>query len=221
MARSGQILENPHSGERFTFLETAADTVGERLLFELEVQPDGRVPGGHVHPKQQERFDVLGGVLKFRKGLRSVVAGPGDTVIVPPNTYHRFVNVGSKPAKVRVEVRPALRMEQVFETVVALAYESRTRASGMPKPLDLAVFMHKFQDEVAAPIAPRLILALVAPLAWLGARHGPSLPYRITDHPSSPAPAPARPREAKRPGSRPQPSGRPQGRGVRASRSSL
>ena len=59
MAYAGQTLENPQSGERIRFLKTTADTNGEYLLFDLELQPDGRVPGKHVHPKQTERFTVL------------------------------------------------------------------------------------------------------------------------------------------------------------------
>ena len=59
MAHRGLILDNPLSGERFFFRETATDTDGERLVFELELQPGGRVPGGHVHPSQEERVDVL------------------------------------------------------------------------------------------------------------------------------------------------------------------
>ena len=73
MAYSGQIIENPVSGERITFLRTARDTGGERLEFELELTPDGHVPGAHVHPEQEERFEVLEGVMRFRLGLRDRV----------------------------------------------------------------------------------------------------------------------------------------------------
>ena len=37
MAYSGQTIENPVSGERITFHETAADTDGERLTITLEL----------------------------------------------------------------------------------------------------------------------------------------------------------------------------------------
>ena len=37
MARTGQIIHNPVSGERIEFLRTAADTDGELLEFELEL----------------------------------------------------------------------------------------------------------------------------------------------------------------------------------------
>ena len=77
MARPGQIIHNPVSGERIEFLQTATDTDGALLEFELQLAADGRVPGAHVHPEQEERFHVLDGTMKFRLGLGTIVAGPG------------------------------------------------------------------------------------------------------------------------------------------------
>ena len=90
MALSGQVLDNPISGERITFRKTAADTDGELLAIDLELTPDGHVPGAHVHPHQEERFEVLSGVMQFRRGLKTVFAGAGDIVVVPPGTVHRL-----------------------------------------------------------------------------------------------------------------------------------
>jgi mannose-6-phosphate isomerase-like protein (cupin superfamily) len=198
MAYNGQILENPISGERFVFHLTGDDTEGKVLAFDLEVHPGGHVPGAHVHPTQEERFEVVRGAMKFRKGFRTVVAGPGDTVVVPPGTSHRFSNAGSELAAVRVEVRPALNMEQLYETVVALAREGRTFRSGLPKPLDLALFMREFEKEVQAPFAPGLVRAATAPLAWLAARRGLEDLYpRLRAERAARAPVPTRPGEGR------------------------
>ncbi|MGH2698625.1 MAG: cupin domain-containing protein [Actinomycetota bacterium] len=173
MAFAGQVLDNPISGERITFEKTAADTGGEFLAIELELSPDGHVPGAHVHPVQEERFQVTQGTMRFRKGMRTITARAGDTVVVPPRTVHRFENAGDGPARVRVEVRPALRMEELFETAVALAREGRTTASGMPYPLELALFMHEFDAEVGAPFVPaRLMRMVTKPLVWTARRRG-------------------------------------------------
>lgn len=58
---AGQVLVNPVSGERSTFIRIARDTTGELLEFELDLTPDGRVPGAHVHPAQEETFEILAG----------------------------------------------------------------------------------------------------------------------------------------------------------------
>ena len=66
-------------------------------------------------------------------------------------------------------------MEALFETAVGLAEEGRTMLGGIPKPLDLALFVREFKDEVQAAFPPRWVQRLaLAPLAWLarrGARH--------------------------------------------------
>jgi quercetin dioxygenase-like cupin family protein len=204
MAFTGQVLDNPISGERFVFHQTASDTGGQLLAFDLLLTPDGRVPGGHVHPAQEERFQVQRGRVKFRKGLRTVVAEPGEEVVVPPGSYHRFANAGAGLAVVRVEVRPALTMEQLYETVVALARDGRTMGTGMPKPLDLALFMRAFEQEVQAPLAPGLVRAATAPLAWLATQRG--LERRYPRLSGATALGPVRPGDGRTSSTRPRPS---------------
>jgi quercetin dioxygenase-like cupin family protein len=173
MAYKGQTIENPVSGEKITFLQTARDTGGEKLEIEMELAPDGQVPGAHVHPEQEERFHVLEGTMKFRMGMRKIVAGPGETVIVPAGKVHKFSNGGDETARVRVEVVPALDMEQLFETTVELALEGNVMRTGMPKPLHLALFVRRFAREVRAPFPPAWMVRIVmAPLAALARRKG-------------------------------------------------
>jgi hypothetical protein len=145
--------------------------------------------------------------MRFKKGRKTILAEPGDTLIVPPGTYHRFANAGDGPAVIRVEVRPALNMEQLWETTVALAAEGRTFRSGLPKPLDLALFMRQFEQEVQAPIAPGVVRAATAPLAWLAARRGltgrfrePAIQYQVRK------PVPTRPGEGRATPGRPSPA---------------
>jgi quercetin dioxygenase-like cupin family protein len=181
MAYSGQTLENPASGERITFRRTAAETNGELLAIDLELPAYRRVPGGqHIHPLQEERFEVVEGTMRFRMGRERIVAGPGEVVVVPPGQKHDFANVGDDEALVRVEVRPALKMEHLFETAVGLAQEGRTMLGGIPRPLDLALFTEAFEDEVQGAFPPRWLQRIVlAPLAWLARRRGRRAPDRV------------------------------------------
>lgn len=78
--------------------------------------------------------------MRFRMGRKRVLARPGDVVVVPPGMPHGFANAGAEPALVRVNIRPALRMEQLFETAVGLAEQGRTMMKGIPRPLDLGLF---------------------------------------------------------------------------------
>jgi quercetin dioxygenase-like cupin family protein len=169
-----RIIHNPVSGERIEFLR-AED---ELLEFELQLTPDGKVPGMHVHPEQEERFHVLEGTMQFRLGLRTILAGPGETVVVPAGRVHRFANGGDTTARVRVEVEPALDMQQLLVTTAALAHEGKVLRSGMPKPLHLALFVQRFKREVRAPFPPAwAVRALMAPLAAIAQRRGHAARY--------------------------------------------
>jgi mannose-6-phosphate isomerase-like protein (cupin superfamily) len=174
MISPGQTLENPVTGERFTFTQTAATTDGELLAFDFALHPGGAVPIPHVHPIQTERFEVVDGQMRFRVGLRTVMAGPGDVVEVAPGVSHSFANAGEEEAQLRVEVRPALAMEDMFGEVIAMAQAGRMNRRGMPRNLlDLALLARTYDQEAHAPLlGVRLQRVLLAPLVWLARRRG-------------------------------------------------
>ena len=169
MLTPGQTLENPVTGERFTFTETAATTGGELLAFELGLRPGGAVPITHVHPVQTERFEVVEGRMRFRLGRRMVEAGPGDVAEVAPGVRHSFANAGDGDARVRVEVRPALEMEDMFAEVIAMARAGRMSRRGMPRNLlDLALLARTYDQVAHAPfLTVGLQRLLLAPLVVL------------------------------------------------------
>ena len=179
MITPGQTLENPVTGERFTFIDTAASTGGELLSFELGLRPGGAVPVPHVHPIQTERFAVVAGRMRVRVGRRTVVAGPGEVVEIAPGVTHGFANDGDEDARVRVEVRPALRMEEMFADVVAMAGAGRMSRRGLPRNvLDLAMLARTYDQEAHAPFLSvglqRLLLAPLVALARTRPRTTPS-----------------------------------------------
>jgi len=171
MIHAGDTIENPVTGERLVFHKTSRETNGEAVVFETFVQPGGFVAAAHVHPKQEERFEILSGTLGLRVGREEIVAGPGDVVTIPARTPHRFRNAGDEVARFRCEVRPALQFELLLETMFALAADGKTNEKGMPNPLRLAVIARAHFDVVRLPFPPafvqRLGLALGAPLGRL------------------------------------------------------
>jgi mannose-6-phosphate isomerase-like protein (cupin superfamily) len=183
MIRTGDILENPVTGERMRFIETSSDTDGERVTIELTLEPNGTVAAAHLHPFQTERFEIVEGTIGFKRGREKVQASAGDVVVVEPDTPHKFWNAGETQARFVATVTPALRFEQLIETMFSLAADGKTNKKGMPNPLRLAVIANAHFDDVRLPIIPqslqRLGLAMGAPV-------GRMLGYEATY-----APAPA------------------------------
>lgn len=172
---TGRVINNPISGERIVIRQSGAQTGGQLLVFDLFLPPGGHVPARHVHPIQEECFTIVAGQMRFRLGRRSIVAGPGETVRIPPRAAHWFGNAGAAVAHARVEVRPALRMEELFESSEAIGQAASARGARLPHPSDLARFLLQFQREVAVPHAPAfLVRAALTPLAWLGERRAKS-----------------------------------------------
>jgi quercetin dioxygenase-like cupin family protein len=186
MKAAGHLIENPLSGEQIVVRRTAGETGGRVLDWELRLAPGGRVPSSHAHPEQEECFTVLEGQMRFRVGRRVLVAGPGDTVQVPPGTVHHFANAGPGTARVAVQTRPALSMHELLETAAALARDQHAAARRLPRLVDLALFMRDFDREVRAPYLPAaLVRAALAPLAWLARRRGLDARYRRLREPGS------------------------------------
>jgi quercetin dioxygenase-like cupin family protein/uncharacterized protein YndB with AHSA1/START domain len=171
MARSGDVIGNPVTGDEVTFEQTASETGGELLSFRIRFTPSGFLAQNHLHPKQDELHEVIAGTVGIHVDGRERVLGPGDSLLVPAGTPHRLVAHG--PCEMRQEVRPALRQEVLMETIVGLANDGKISRRGLPKPLQLAVFAREFEDEGYAlrpPIAVQR--ALFAPLAAIGRRRG-------------------------------------------------
>ena len=169
----GHVIENPISGERIVIRESGAQNGGQLLSFDLFLPPGGHVPARHVHPTQEEQFTMIAGRMRFRLGRRTILAQPGDTVRVPAGATHWFGNDGAAISHARVEVRPALRLEEAFEAAAVMGRTRRYPGTRLPRLVDLALYMREFRRELAVPDVPAfLIWAFFAPLAWFGRRRG-------------------------------------------------
>jgi len=174
-ATAGRVIDNPISGERIVIRESGEETGGRLLRFDLYLPPGGHVPATHVHPVQEERFTVVSGRMRFRLGRRTILARPGETVLVPAGRSHWFGNAGEEVAHAHVEVRPALRTEELFAATEAMSRTGRLPGTRLPRLTDLAVVLLEFQRELAVPTVPAFVVrAALTPLVWLARRRGAS-----------------------------------------------
>lgn len=165
----GAIYHNPVTQERAVLLVGSADSGGELTRAELWVPPGARVVAPHLHPRQSERFQALEGRLGVRYGADTDVLGSGSAVEVPPGTVHDWWTHGEEPARVLVEVRPALRFEEAIVTLWGLAAAGRTDPRGLPGPLQATLLSHEWADTIRFVSPPwpvqRLLYRVLGPLA--------------------------------------------------------
>src|SRR5918994_3585468 len=158
MAKAGDTIESPFSGARIRFLKTARDTNGELLQVEDLMKGGGRVPIEHVHPYMEERFEIISGTarLSMRGQERDVFAG--ESVVVRAGTPHVWGNPGEEEVHLILELRPALRMEEWFETFFGLQKDGKVNPkSGLPNTLQWAVISREYEDEIYLASPPLFV----------------------------------------------------------------
>jgi quercetin dioxygenase-like cupin family protein len=196
VAKAGDIIENPVTGERITFLKTTQETNGELLRFEYVLPPGFTIPE-HFHPHQEERHEVLSGTLRGRVGGQERDYAEGERVVGPAGVPHAWRNPSSEEElRIVSELRPPLVFETIMETSFGLARDGKTTKQGIPKnPLQLAVLVDEMRGmfySSRAPVAvqeafltPFAVVASVGRLLGYKARYpeysGPEEPPQRED----------------------------------------
>lgn len=172
MAKSGDVLEHPVTQEKIVIRKAARDTNGELFQADIYVQPGGFVAAEHIHPLQDEYFEVISGMLRGRVAGKEFAASPGEKIVVHAGTPHVWWNSGDAELHVFADVRPAMRFEYFFETFFSLAQEGKVNPkTGLPNLLQLAVIMRAFRNELILARPPKvvqtLLFGMLAPIGRL------------------------------------------------------
>ena len=161
-----QTIENPVSGERMTFLETARGTGGARTVGVLEVRPGGGVPI-HRHSDHEERIEVLEGEIELTLGRKRRRVGPGEQALIAPGQMHGWRNPSpDRPLRFRGTMNPGNPgFERFLRVLFGLARSGEVRPNGLPRRLsDLALLTEWDPSVLAGP------LVLLGPVMRLLAR---------------------------------------------------
>jgi mannose-6-phosphate isomerase-like protein (cupin superfamily) len=175
MARSGDIVEHPVTGERITFLQTSAETDGEYATFELRVRPHGFV----VAPHAEKSFEIRSGTFTFAVDGRERKVGPGEGATVPAGAAHAWWNAGEEEGVAIVEFRPGTKTEEFFESFFGLAQDGKVNPkTGLPNLLWLASIFRTYHDFGYIARPPLFVQrAIFTPLAAVARLLGYGVPY--------------------------------------------
>jgi quercetin dioxygenase-like cupin family protein len=127
------VVVNEATGERVTF----ESETPELLTMLVEWPRPGRRAAEHIHPGMTETWHVLDGTAGFLVDGVEVQGGSGTTVVAPAGRRHLAWNAGEGPARLRIEMRPALRWR---------AFTTRFFAGEDPIAL-----LAEFSDEITLP----------------------------------------------------------------------
>ena len=134
---------------RWEITRSTEETSGE--LFESKNWLDPGMPGPpvHVHPNQEESFEVLEGVLDVCIDGEWSSVGPGETATVPAGVPHTLRSPSDEPAVTITRIRPAGRTEAFFDDMHRLIQEGKLKRlppNGPGSAIYAAMLFGKYPD---------------------------------------------------------------------------
>src|SRR3954470_17375136 len=168
--RAEETIEAPTMGQSVTCLSNTTSTGGELLRFGFWMRAGASAPPLHIHPRQEERIEVVSGAVRsISRGVERLL-GPGETVATPPGEPHTVGPAGQDAVEMIVEFRPALGFENFIERTFALDRAGHLNAKGRGNPLRVAT-TRPHEEEFFVPRVPvGLQRAILRALDRLGRR---------------------------------------------------
>ncbi len=117
---TGLVCPSPPTGELFELAASARSAADGHFRFVWTLAPGKTGPGEHVHEDETERFEVVSGRIRIWVSGTPTDYGPGDVLVVPPNTPHRFLNAWKEPVVVNVALSGP-RMEDLLAPIAVAA----------------------------------------------------------------------------------------------------
>jgi mannose-6-phosphate isomerase-like protein (cupin superfamily) len=129
-----EILTMP-DGTAFLIIESAHDSGGARIEFEITMAPGAMGPPKHFHPRQEERWEVLEGELSVFVDDDWRVLAAGESLAIPPNTVHTLRNRSSGTVRFRDVHEPALDFQEYIEALHTQAAAGKLTSRMTPSTL--------------------------------------------------------------------------------------
>jgi quercetin dioxygenase-like cupin family protein len=134
VADAGETLTLP-GGTSFLVIESAAESDGQRVEFEITMAPGAVGPPKHLHPIQDESWTVLEGALSVfvDDGWRTL--SEGEALSIPPHTVHTLRNQSDDVVRFRDVHMPALDFQDYIEALHRQAAAGRISSRMTPSTL--------------------------------------------------------------------------------------
>jgi quercetin dioxygenase-like cupin family protein len=165
VAVTGETLTMP-DGTSFLIVESAVDSGGKRIEFEVTMAPGALGPPKHFHPRQKESWNILEGELAVLLEGEWRTLGEGESLSIPPNTVHTLRNRSGRVVGFRDVHEPALDFQAYIEALHRLAAAGKITSRMSPSTLihgAMVLRQHRTTQLSASPAqrAAENLLALV------------------------------------------------------------
>ncbi len=168
-------IANGH-GEELTFTGVTHLPDGDRAEADGLAQP-GAGPPMHVHYLQDEAARVVKGRLGYQiLGREQQFAGPGELVVWPAGTAHKWWNAGNDELHMTGWCSPPGNVEFFLSE---LFVSTKANGGGRPATFDAAFLTTRYRSEFAMLEIPAVVRHVVMPILYVvGALLGKHRKYR-------------------------------------------
>jgi quercetin dioxygenase-like cupin family protein len=134
MAGTRETLTMP-DGTSFVVVESAADSGGRRVEFEITMAPGALGPPKHFHPSQEESWRVTEGELSVFVDDDWRTLPAGEELRIAPSTVHTLRNRSDGVVRFRDVHVPALDFQDYIEDLHRLAAAGKITGRMTPSTL--------------------------------------------------------------------------------------
>lgn len=108
-------------------VKSAVDKQHDMVIMIAEIGPGESGPPSHIHPSQQETYEVLEGEAEFVLGNKTLLVKQGDKVEIPANTPHTFRNTTNVWLRMQDTHLPALTFEEMMRELHSLVRSGKIK----------------------------------------------------------------------------------------------
>ena len=170
MPAKGQKLIDKFTGDTIEFMETSADTNGERVTLKVSLKSKGQTIDDHIHIIQEESFKILSGRMTYFLDGEQHHAEAGEEIFLPKNKAHNHYNMDDEPAEYIQTIIPGLDVDYFLENYFGMINDGKVKDGKLPflQAMVTAKYLESPSRLAAIPMGfQNLLINILGPTARL------------------------------------------------------
>jgi quercetin dioxygenase-like cupin family protein len=139
-------------------VQSATDKQHDPVIMIAELGPGESGPPVHMHPSQQETYEVIEGEAEFLLDGKTILVKQGEKIDIPPNTPHTFKNKTDGWLRMRDTHQPALSFEEMMRGLYSLVKSGKVSGFNNPKSLVYLSMLWVKHEELQRSIQPPFVV---------------------------------------------------------------
>lgn len=170
MPTKGQKLVDKFTGDTIEFIETSADTNGERVTLKVTLKSKGQTVDDHLHLMQEESFKILSGRMTYFLSGEQHHVNAGEEVVLPRNKAHNHYNTDDEPAVYIQTITPGIDVDLFLENLFGMINDGKVKNGKLPflQAMVTGKYLESPSRLASIPIGPQnFLINTLGPLARL------------------------------------------------------